>query len=368
MVITKAMVEIIIRRIEESKDKLKDESNTRGSIIDPILQYLEWNLVNIDEVIREKKTSSGGKVDYELRTKDKKLYVEAKALNSNLSKKHQLQTTTYAYEDEVSYCVLTNGNHFQIFDTFQKNFDQRLILEFSLTDENLLIEKKVEYLNFISKNSVSQGILTKLNEYLSLKEKVGEAVDYLLLNPNETFVDLINDQIGENFDKTYLTEAIIKIGNDLNALKSYEGDSSLPFELIPEDKMVERSKEKINYLIERLPKFKEMFLLLHEGILDLGDDISEHLYEKMNSVTFKRDTEFCTVKAKPYNHQIRIFLKFGEVTPDISLIKGIELEPLAKSMRWGRVNYRINVVKLAQVNDALNLIKQCYDLQLKWRR
>lgn len=366
--INKTNLQIIIDRIEESKDKLKNESNTRGNIIDPILRDLDWDLLNIEEVIREQKTSSGGKVDYELKTNGKKIYVEAKALSSNLSKRDQIQTTAYAYEDGVSYCVLTNGNDFQIFDTFQKDFNERLILEFSLTDKDLLIDKKVKYLNFISKNSVKLGKLTKLNKYLNLKQKVGEAIEDLLLNPNERFIELITEQIGEAFDKTDLKEAIIIIGNDLDALKSHEIDASYPIELGTEDQTAERANERINYLIDKLPQFKEMFLLLHKGILDLGDDISEVLYEKMNSVTFKRDTEFCTVKVKPYNREIRIFLKFGEVPPDLSLIKGIELEPLAKSMRWGRVNYRINVVKLAQVDDALNLIKQCYDLQLRWRK
>jgi predicted type IV restriction endonuclease len=37
---------------------------------------LDWDLYNIEEVIREKKTSSGGKVDYELRTNGKKIYIK----------------------------------------------------------------------------------------------------------------------------------------------------------------------------------------------------------------------------------------------------------------------------------------------------
>ncbi len=367
MVLDKSSLEIFIQRIEDFKDKLKDESNTRGSIIDPILQRLDWDLYDIEEVIREKKTSSGGKVDYELRTNGKKIYVEAKALNYDLQKKDQIQTTKYAYEDEVSYCVLTNGNYFQIFDTFQKVFEDRLILEFSLTDKELSIEDKVEYLNFISKNSVKLGKLTELNEYLSLKQKVREAIDYLLLNPNESFIELIINQIGEEFDKKHLKETIIKIGSDLSVLKSHEIDASYPIEF-REEKTTERANENVNYLIEKLPKFKEIILLLHKGILDLGDDISERLYKKMNSVTFKRDTEFCTIKAKPYNQEIRIFFKFGEVKPEISLIKEIEVDPLAKSMRWGRVNYRTDIRNITQVSDALKLIKQCYDLQLRWRK
>ena len=364
----KTKLHVVIKRIEEFKDKLIDEPNTRGSIIDPILKYLGWDLYNIEEVIREKKTSSNGKVDYELKTNGKRIYLEAKSLNSNLDKKEQIQTTKYAYEDEVSYCVLTNGNDFQFFDTFQKIFEERLILEFSLTDPKLTIEEKVEYLNFISIESVNLEKLPKLNEYLSLKEKVGEAIDYLLLNPTKSFLELVKNQLEEEFNEEILKETIIKIGNDLNALKSHEIDTSSPMEIISEDKATEQKNENMNYLIEKLPEYKEIFLSIYQGILDLGNDITEVLYKKMNSVTFKRDTEFCTVKAKPYNKQIRIFLKFGEVTPNLSSIKEIELEPLAKSMRWGRVNYRINIVKLTQIEEALNLIKQCYDLQLRWRK
>ncbi len=78
MVLDKESLEIFIERIENVKGKLKDESNTRGSIIDPILQSLGWDLYNIEEVKRERTTSSGGKVDYELKTDENKIYVEAK--------------------------------------------------------------------------------------------------------------------------------------------------------------------------------------------------------------------------------------------------------------------------------------------------
>ena len=367
MVLDKSSLEVFIKRIEDFKNKLPDEANTRGSIIDPILQCLDWNLFDIEEVIREKKTSSGKNVDYELRTNGKKIYVEAKALNSKLGKRDQIQTTKYAYEDEVSYCVLTNGNSFQIFDTFQTSFEERLILEFSLTDKKLSSEDKVEYLNFISKNSVKLGRLTELNEYLNLKQKVREAIDYLLLNPNEIFIELITNQIGKKFDKKHLKETIIKIGNDLSALKSHEIDTSYSIEFKGE-KTTERANENVNYLIKKLPKFKEIIFLLHKGILELGTDISEVLYTKINSVTYKRDTEFCTIKVKPYNQEIRIFFKFGEVKPELSLIKEIEIDPLAKSMRWGRVNYFTNITSMTHVSEALTLIRQCYDLQLRWRK
>ena len=58
IVFDKSSLEIFIKRIEDFKNKLTDEPNTKGSIIDPILQRLDWNLYNIEEVIREKKTSS----------------------------------------------------------------------------------------------------------------------------------------------------------------------------------------------------------------------------------------------------------------------------------------------------------------------
>ncbi len=178
---------------------------------------------------------------------------------------------------------------------------------------------------------------------------------------------MITGQIGEEFDKQHLEETIIKIGNDLSVLKSHEIDVSYPIEA-NEEKTSNRVNENTNFLIEKLPTFEKIILSLHNGILDLGDDIFEVLYKKINSVTYKRDTEFCTLKVKPYNKQIRIFLKFGEVKPDTSSVSKIELEPLAKSMRWGRVNLFTNIKNITQVDDILKLIKQCYDLQLRWRK
>ncbi len=111
-----------------------------------------------------------------------------------------------------------------------------------------------------------------------------------------------------------------------------------------------------------------MQLQIQETIFSLGDDVSEVLFKKYNYITFKRDNEFTTIKVKPRKKELEIFLKFGDEEPNIEDLSRIELEPLPKSMRWGRVNYKTVVKDKNQINEAIGLIKQCYELQLRWRK
>ena len=81
-------------------------------------------------------------------------------LRCKLTQKFQVQATNYAYEDNIDFCVLTNGNRYQIFETFKKGtVSERLLIDISLDDEKISLDKKAEYLSLISKESVKKGDL-----------------------------------------------------------------------------------------------------------------------------------------------------------------------------------------------------------------
>lgn len=366
--ITKEFLENFIKRLKSTKPTKINEENTKQIFIEPILRALDWDTLNLREVSREIKTKSGGAVDYVLMVDNNKIYLEAKPLHLKLTFKEQLQITKYAYEDNVRYCFLSNGESFQIFETFKPgNVSDRLLLDISLTDDGLSLDKKLELLNFISKESVKNGNLDKIYEYLTLQDKVNESIQFLLSNPTNEFVDLISLQIGNAFNKEKIKEAIKKIGDELNFQESKDIDKV--YILDPNRKpSPEEIEEDVQYYVDKLPEFQDIFLSLRKRILELGDDITEFFFKKYNYIRFKRDNEFTTVKVKPRNKELDIFLKFGDEEPRIEDLSEIDLEPLPKSMRWGRVNYKIVIKDKNHVDETMNLIKQCYDLQLKWRK
>ncbi|MFW9972905.1 MAG: DUF5655 domain-containing protein [Candidatus Odinarchaeota archaeon] len=274
-----------------------NEEDTRGILIDPMLQALGWNIFDLNEISRNSKTSSGGYIDYILKYNGRQIYVEAKPLSSELTQKFQIQATNYAYEDNITYCVLTNGNRYQIFETFKKGtVSERLLIDISLDDEKVPIEKKIKFLNFISKENIKNGSQECANHVKSLSFQ--------------------NEAKGTN----------------------------------------------------NLPGLSNLILNLREQILALGKDITEVFYHQHYALGFKRHTEFVVLNIKSKNKEIEVLLRFGEFKPNFERFKGVKIEFLPKTNTCGRINFKVTITKKEQIKEIMGLIKQCYDLQLKWHK
>lgn len=106
--------------IDEHGEKLStDETKTRYILIDPILQALGWNVSFLEDVEVEYITQERKKVDYALLGSDQNplVLVEAKRLNEPNQSKNLSQLLMYCVEVGVRYGVLTDGNHWQMYDT-----------------------------------------------------------------------------------------------------------------------------------------------------------------------------------------------------------------------------------------------------------
>ncbi len=279
-------------RIATLKSKDLNEEDTRVILIDPMLLALGWNIFDLDEISRNCKTSSGGYVDYILKYNGRQVYLEAKPLRSKLEQKFQIQATNYAYEDNIDFCILTNGNRYQIFETFKRGtVSERLLIDISLDDEKISLDKKAEYLSLISKESIKKGGLE------------------------------FNYKISDSQNNTH--------GN------------------------------------KNHPELNELFLALREKILALGKDIREIFYHQHNALGFKRKTEFITIQIKPRNKEIEIFLKFGPIVPNFEKIDKIQIIALPKTYKYGRNYFKAKIIKKEQIKDVIELIKQCYNIQLR---
>ncbi|MFX0023530.1 MAG: DUF5655 domain-containing protein [Candidatus Hermodarchaeota archaeon] len=281
-------------RIATLKSKDLNEEDTRVILIDPMLLALGWNIFDLNEISRNCKTSSGGYVDYILKFNGRQIYLEAKPLRSKLEQKYQIQATNYAYEDNIDICVLTNGNRYQIFETFKRGtVSDRLLIDITLDDNKISLDKKVEYLNFISKENIKNG-------------------------------DLVND---------------VKNGNS-------------------QKQIIETDK---------LPEFKNLILALREKILAIGKDIREKFYHQYNAIGFRRNKEFILMNIKSESREIEFLLMFGEFKPKVEHFDKIQVETLPQIYMYGRMNFRAKVNQKEQIREIIDLIKQCYNLQLKWR-
>ena len=106
--------------INKHEQKLsKDETKTRYILIDPVLRALGWDVNALEDVEAEYKTIQRKKVDYALLSSSQLplVLVEAKRLNEPNESKNVSQLIMYCVEAGVRYGVLTDGNHWAMYDT-----------------------------------------------------------------------------------------------------------------------------------------------------------------------------------------------------------------------------------------------------------
>ena len=129
------VIETLKSRIEtHGRDVQANETRTRMSLVDPLLNVLGWDVADPDLVTAEYDVN-GKRADYALLGSDGKpvVFLEAKRLGESLSN-HQSQVVAYASELGIRYPALTNGNDWQVYDNLKLvPIEERCILNVSLT-------------------------------------------------------------------------------------------------------------------------------------------------------------------------------------------------------------------------------------------
>lgn len=128
------------------------EAKTKQGFIQPLFQYLGWEFLNTDEVAPEEKASKG-RVDYAFKLRGVSQFcLEAKPLKADLTE-HIQQAVTYAYNKGVTWAVLTNFEHLQVFNA---QTGQRFL---NLSCKDYL--PKFDRLWLLSRESMETGALNK---------------------------------------------------------------------------------------------------------------------------------------------------------------------------------------------------------------
>ena len=114
------VIELLRERIGTHGDSFREnETRTRIALIDPLLRALGWDTSDPKIVVPEYEVS-GSRADYALLKSDGNptVLVEAKRLGEPLTK-HRPQMAGYAVMSGISYAVLTDGNHWEMYDVFR---------------------------------------------------------------------------------------------------------------------------------------------------------------------------------------------------------------------------------------------------------
>ena len=131
-----SVVETLKSRISEHRAVLVgNETQTRLSLIDPLLRVLGWDTAD-PALVRPEYVVGGRRADYALLNADGNVvvFLEAKNLGEQLAN-HRPQVVAYASELGIRFPALTNGNDWEVYDNSQLvPIEQRRVLNVSIAN------------------------------------------------------------------------------------------------------------------------------------------------------------------------------------------------------------------------------------------
>lgn len=187
-------------RVEQFKDVVQGEQNTKNVMIEPVIKMLGYDTHNPFDVITEYTcdfgVKKGEKVDYAL-MKDKEvvMLIEAKDIKTRLDQRHIGQLFRYYSVTNVRLAMLTNGIEYLFFmDATRQNtmdtepFFRFNILDFTEEDYNMLMlfRKEVIDTNKIRYLAITSAFRQSFINYFIQQAK----------KPSHDFVTFITKNIG----------------------------------------------------------------------------------------------------------------------------------------------------------------------------
>jgi hypothetical protein len=173
------LVEKYQRVAEAGKIKSYNEAQTRNEFIEPLFEYLGWDMRNLttDNEVTTEENISGGRVDLAFRFNNiPAMFLEAKAMKVDLDEwKWAEQAINYSWNKSVTWAVLTDFESIKIFNAEipPKSILQNLFIELNCRD----FINRFDQLWLLSKESFEQKLLDKEAEKwgkLTQRKQVGE--------------------------------------------------------------------------------------------------------------------------------------------------------------------------------------------------
>jgi len=180
-----------------AKDGQVGEENTKAVLVEPILQALGWDTHDLDEVQREfRYKSQDNPVDYALFISARpRLFVEAKSLGHDLGQhKWRAQSVNYANTSGVEWCVLTDGNFWQVYKSNAPgDLEQKLFLETWLhSPEGRTPPFGPRYvLSLLARDKLAENEIETLWQVLNVDRKGREALLAMIQEKDAGLVRLI---------------------------------------------------------------------------------------------------------------------------------------------------------------------------------
>jgi predicted type IV restriction endonuclease len=167
-----------IKRANEliEKHPKMSESSTVSALIERLLEVLGWDVRDPGEVEKDYPVRIGEKTDYvdiALKISNRPvMFVEAKSVDTSLHDYLAEQPVKYANAEAVSWCVLTNGREWKLYNAFWKikGIEQKMFFKLSIEE----FKENIDRLMLLSKRNVISGKLDEEGEFEHAKRIILE--------------------------------------------------------------------------------------------------------------------------------------------------------------------------------------------------
>jgi len=213
------------------KDGEVGEENTKAVLVEPMLQALGWDTHDLDEVQREfRYKPQDNPVDYALFVSARpRLFVEAKGLGRDLGQhKWRSQAVNYANTAGVEWCVLTDGNFWQVYKSNAPgDLEQKLFLETWLynPDGRTAPYEPNYVLSLLARDKLVENAIETLWQVLNVDRRGRDALLAMVESKDRSLLRLIRKRAGltQKQVDAFLSRAEVGVETPPITAKSSEG-------------------------------------------------------------------------------------------------------------------------------------------------
>jgi predicted type IV restriction endonuclease len=188
----------LVPKISKDKEDRINEETTKIGYILPVLQALGWDTSSRDEVEPEfRAKGSRNPVDFALKVmRTPRLFLEAKGLGEDLGNhKCVRQVLHYAYDADVEWCVLTDGDEWRFYNSKAPvPVDEKQFRAVRLSEPGKLDEATATLSLLLARSSVQDNILSMLWAVHFVDRQVKESLQWMLESRDKRLVRLIRSR------------------------------------------------------------------------------------------------------------------------------------------------------------------------------
>lgn len=181
-----------------------DEANTKAAVLREFLELLEWKIPSNTQLEYSVKAfGKTYKVDYALVLEGAPIaFLEAKGVDTSLTKKHRDQLAAYLKNEDVNWGILTNGEEYEFFR--RQVIDSKVIVNALANTQLQSLPDRVTVLRAFTKDAIQTGdsekIATRINELRSARATLKSEKDDLAAEITKLVSGSVSDTVSSHVE------------------------------------------------------------------------------------------------------------------------------------------------------------------------